>query len=308
MSIGIYALIFKDTDKLYIGRSVSLDTRLHSHLYSMRHGIASKKLQDAYNIYGEPNIQILEVCNIDSIYSKERFYIAEFNSIEEGFNTSSGGEAGNTSFGEDNSRALGTTEQYIDALELLVTTPLTVSDIAEKVGLTESSVQHLCALETHKWLADAEPTLYSRLVTQKGIHRNKILMNAKRKFNRLVSPEGVEYDLTQVLLKTFCTEHGLTESHISAVLNGRDIQHKGWHTGKYTITPRPKPIQVISPSKEVYSVQYGDYSSFARKHGLDPGAFRKVIAGTANHHHGWRLYSDTTNDYAKKLGLDPKPQ
>lgn len=289
MATGIYILQFKGTDKAYIGKSLSLENRLHSHVWRMRNGCASKKMQQAYNQYGEPWLEVLQECPPEELDSLERQYIVEFNCIQEGFNTSPGGEAGNTSPGELNGRALGSNDDYILALELLVTTSLPVAVVAAKTGLTTSAISHLCSMETHKWLKDACPDLYSALESSKTMHRNKTVQNAKRKYNTIISPEGVQYDLSGVLVKTFCAEHGLTKSKISQLLNGHIVQYKGWHTGTYTIAPRRGPVEVVSPSGIVYSVEYGKYTSFAKEHNMDPGAFRKLIAGTALSHHGWKL-------------------
>jgi predicted DNA-binding protein YlxM (UPF0122 family) len=289
MSIGIYILIFDNTDKIYIGKSVSLETRLSSHLWSMRNNQAAKKLQQAYNTFGAPKLEILTTCSLESIWDLERFYIAEFDAINIGFNHSPGGESGNVSPGELNGRALGTNEQYIEALELLVTTILTVEEIATHTKLSKSSVQHISAGENHLWLKEAQAELYEKLLQQKKFHKNKILMNSKRKYNVIVSPTGQEYNLNQVLLSEFCGKHNLTESHVSSVLNGRSIQHKGWHTGKFTFAEKRKPVIVISPDNKEFVVEYGTYSEFARVHKMDPGAFRKVVGGTAKSHHGWKL-------------------
>lgn len=290
MAIGIYILQFKGTDKVYIGKSINLESRLYSHVWAMRNGYASKKMHQAYLQFGEPWLEVLQECNIEHIDALEKQYILEFDSVLNGFNTSPGGEVGNISPGELNGRALGSNEDYITALELIVSTAMPVKEIADKTGLTYSAVSHICSLENHKWLKSACPELYAELEKSKSLHRNKYIQNTKRKYNVLISPEGVKYDMTGVLLKTFCEEHSLTESKVSQVLNGHTIQHKGWHTGTCTVPTKREPVIVISPAGTKFSVSYGQYTAFAKQHGLDPGAFRKVIAGTALTHHGWKLY------------------
>lgn len=291
MSSGIYLLKFIGTDKVYIGKSLHLEQRLSSHIYNMRKGTSSKKLQQAFIDFGEPELHIIHTCSVDdNINLLEISYIHEFDSVVNGFNTSKGGEDGNTSPGELNGRALGNNTQYIKALELLVTTGLSTPEIAKICGLTPSSVQHISSIDGHSWLAIAAPDLYNKLVDNKAkfISRNKAISDTKRAFNTLVSPEGIKYDMTKFLLKDFCKAHNLTRSHVSSVLNGRSIQHKGWHTGKYTFAPKRAPVTVLSPQGELFTVEYGKYTEFAKVHGMDPGAFRKLVAGTALSHHGWK--------------------
>jgi predicted GIY-YIG superfamily endonuclease len=52
MTIGIYRLIFPNTDKCYIGQSVNIERRYLQHLRDMEKGTAARKMQHAYSIYG----------------------------------------------------------------------------------------------------------------------------------------------------------------------------------------------------------------------------------------------------------------
>ena len=44
MTIGIYRLVFKDTDKCYIGQSVHIEKRFKDHLNSFKTETATTKL------------------------------------------------------------------------------------------------------------------------------------------------------------------------------------------------------------------------------------------------------------------------
>lgn len=228
MSAGIYCLSFEGTDKVYIGKSVNLDSRAYSHHWNMQKQKAPKKLQDAYNIYGAPIFTVLEYCNEAELYCLEKLYINEFNSVEDGFNYSPGGEGGNVSPGDSNSRAVGTNTQYLEALELLVYTNMSRYEIANATGLTSSIVSHISSGEGHKWLKDAAPELYSKLLEIKSSGRVKRTNNSNRPFNKLISPDNITHDMSDVRLKEFCIQHSLTYSKISQVLNGHTEQHKGW--------------------------------------------------------------------------------
>ena len=65
MTKGIYKLEFSNTDKIYIGQSIHIETRFTTHLYELRSGSHSVKLQEAYNRYGEPTLSIIETINKD---------------------------------------------------------------------------------------------------------------------------------------------------------------------------------------------------------------------------------------------------
>lgn len=228
MATGIYILQFKGTDKAYIGKSLSLENRLHSHVWRMRNGCASKKMQQAYNQYGEPWLEVLQECPPEELDSLERQYIVEFNCIQEGFNTSPGGEAGNISTGESSSRAIFTNDKYLEVLELLVNTNFSRYKIAELTGVTVSIISHISSGEGHKWLEQAAPEPYAKLIGIKSLSRVKRTNNTKRPFNNLKAPDGTIYNMLEFNLKDFCKTHNLTYSKISGVLNGHSTQHKGW--------------------------------------------------------------------------------
>lgn len=87
MTIGIYRLIFPNTDKCYIGQSVNIERRYMQHLRSFELSSASAKLQNAYNMYGKPKLDILldsiEVSELDTC---ENEAIEIFDSFHNGFN------------------------------------------------------------------------------------------------------------------------------------------------------------------------------------------------------------------------------
>lgn len=63
MTCGIYIMSFKGTDKVYIGKSKSIETRANSHMFLFRKNRAPYKLQQAYNTFGNPDLEILEKCS-----------------------------------------------------------------------------------------------------------------------------------------------------------------------------------------------------------------------------------------------------
>lgn len=289
MPIGIYALIFKNTDKVYIGRSLDIDARYDNHISSLRRGVSSKKLQDGYDKYGTPELVILSICKENELNRKERELIAEFDSLHNGFNSSPGGEAGNIAPGEQNGRALGANTQYIEALRLLVETSMSTEQIANVTNLTISSVSNLCNGENHVWLKTVQPELYEKLVLSRLQNRNVKIAAAKRVYNTIFSPEGVLYDLANKSIKEFATENNLTVSKLSEVLNGRSKQHKGWHCGVYTDEYLNIPKVLISPEGKEFEVLKGSASKFAKANNMDPGALNKVLTKKALSHHGWIL-------------------
>ena len=83
--------------KKYIGFTANVDKRLKLHFSQLRRNIHhSEKLQRAFNKYGESNFSteiLLEIeCEYDHIKKLEIEYIKNFNSLDDGYNMTIGGD------------------------------------------------------------------------------------------------------------------------------------------------------------------------------------------------------------------------
>lgn len=84
-SSGIYAIVNKINDKMYVGSSVILQQRKGKHLWDLRNNKhANRYLQFAFNKYKETNFEfkILEVVeNINNLVSREQYWIDFYNCV-----------------------------------------------------------------------------------------------------------------------------------------------------------------------------------------------------------------------------------
>jgi hypothetical protein len=74
MTSGIYKLTFSD-GSYYIGKSSDITRRWGQHQESMSKGTHTKKLQQAFDIHGDPEYEILLECHEDHIDIMESLYI-----------------------------------------------------------------------------------------------------------------------------------------------------------------------------------------------------------------------------------------
>ena len=93
----IYFITNKITGKQYIGQTVDINDRLNKHLSYLRSGSHhSVKLQRAYDKYGEENFifswDIYDVKNQKELLLLEQQKISEFDTYNNGYNCSFGGE------------------------------------------------------------------------------------------------------------------------------------------------------------------------------------------------------------------------
>jgi predicted DNA-binding protein YlxM (UPF0122 family) len=83
--------------KVYIGKSKDFDSRKIKHSYSTRY--YNTKLTNAINKYGFDSIKwdiIFETDDINLLNQKEIEFISKYDSIKNGYNTSTGGDGGDT--------------------------------------------------------------------------------------------------------------------------------------------------------------------------------------------------------------------
>lgn len=96
MTCGIYCIENVNNKKRYIGQSVFIEKRLYNHKYQLSHNKHSNPyLQSAWNKYGDKNFKfyIQAICNKDELDELEKFYIDEFETLNNqfGYNQVSGG-------------------------------------------------------------------------------------------------------------------------------------------------------------------------------------------------------------------------
>lgn len=100
-----------------------------------------------------------------------------------------------------------------------------------------------------------------------------------------VSPDGEVFIGKGV--RQFADEHGLNESALLDVLNGKVHSSKGWTkaVGGRKL-PVPPTYYFLSPSGEIHTTT--NLSEFARQHSLDPIALSRISRCIKGTHRGWR--------------------
>lgn len=92
--IGIYKITNKINKKVYIGQSKDIISRWNAHKYYTYNN--KTKLQNAFSKYGISNFdfEIIEECLISELDEKEKYWINYYNSYEDGYNMTLGGQEG----------------------------------------------------------------------------------------------------------------------------------------------------------------------------------------------------------------------
>lgn len=94
--VGIYKITNKLNNKCYIGQSVDIKIRWLQHIYEGKRNNPQGKLYHAIFNEGIENFsfEVLEECPLDEkiLNEKERYWIEFYNSFEEGYNSTKGGQ------------------------------------------------------------------------------------------------------------------------------------------------------------------------------------------------------------------------
>ena len=227
---GIYKLNFKGTNRVYIGQSVDIQRRYIKHCSLMRWGFAPLKLQEAYNQYGMPTLEIiLEDLSPYEMDIFEDEAIKLWDSCKNGFNTKDYATISGLGVqGELNGNAKYSNKEIVELMEFILDNPiLTLKKVSEILDIGLVTVEEVAAGIKHKWLRSTYPEKYEQLMSLNGKRSKAKGSNARGIFYPpICSPEGLTYEVDNV--RAFAREHGLNHSCLSKVLKNKQSQHKGW--------------------------------------------------------------------------------
>ena len=103
------------------------------------------------------------------------------------------------------------------------------------------------------------------------------------------SPDGEIFEPEN--LKQFCREHGLADSAMVGVCNGKPKfwSHKGWTCPLFEKESTDIKYCFLNPAGEVQEI--AEITNFCDKNGLNHGEMYKVFKGLVPSHHGWKPVS-----------------
>lgn len=258
--IGIYALTWEQTDKLYIGQSQNIENRYKEHIKTLARKAVTynTKLQDTYNMYGTPSLLVLQECSLLDLDANEVSWINEFDSINTGLNIAVGGNS--ITRGNIGPSSKFTKTSILKAFSLLYRTLDTLPTISKRSGISTNMLTHISTGACHVWLQEAYPNQYSIMIDniKKRAKHNQIgnKYNEIKTYPPIIGPDGVIHTIDNV--RAFCISRedlGLSGySNLYAVMLGKRDVHKGYRLLDKTINTTTNSLRpsIVDPEGNVF--------------------------------------------------------
>lgn len=218
MAIGIYKLVWNNSDKIYVGQSVNIENRYINHMSKFRNNQHSAYMQNMYNKYDSPQLVILEECSISELDHKEIYWI----SVSDTVNISVGGSNG--LFGVNSPRCRYTKEQIVLVAQLLTNPNYTDFEISELTGVSCGTIMGIRKRKRHNWLAEEFPDLWKSL---EDISRFSTAQARRFKTDCTLCDVDGKYHIVTNISK-FAKENNLNKGHLCALVRGEILSHKGY--------------------------------------------------------------------------------
>lgn len=219
----IYCIENIYTHKKYIGYTRNcFGDRFDNHLNQLRHNIhKSTEMQNDYNIYGEDSFVFSVIENIDKntsnpeeFYDKEKYYISLYNTVENGYNTSTGGRGGAT--------GIPLSDEHIQKIAEINRKRLTNSHLSEETRkkISQSNTGKIMSEEAKEKIRQAN--------TGKTRTKEQKMAQSKRVPNKRISDELAHY-IKQLIAedvkpKDISAQTGVSISIINDIKRGRSYK------------------------------------------------------------------------------------
>lgn len=223
MTVGIYALSFEGTDKLYIGQSMNIEKRFNDHTSRLKRTTIldcdNTKLYSGFIKYGIPKLNILIEARSADLDNIEVSMIDEFDSINNGFNITAGGSSGGS--GTQASMSKYSRDTILEAFKLLCKVKMPYKEIALITGVNLSTLSDIAYLRSHIWLKEEFPVECEKMLsssTQRWIN-GSAKVSRSTEYLPLIGPDGTIY-MNIYNLSEFAREHNLIRNNLRKVLLG----------------------------------------------------------------------------------------
>lgn len=292
---GIYCMYFPSDDgKYYVGQSIDLSTRIKRHFSELNgNKHPNLKLQKEFNSYLTIEVEILEyVDSYGDLDTKEIYWIEKFEAFTKGFNKTLGGKS--AGFGQYGGMSLYTNDTYIKIATEIANTKKSYKQIAEELNVSDRVVGSIGAGQSHLWLSEAIPEVYSILVS-KIRNKDEDRKEFQRKiFLKLVNSDDRLIDIAKELnVPTSTLEKIAYGTSCKFLQKEFPIEYEILMSKKGTrrvkaARAEPYPL-IVSPDGKIFKVE--NAREFARLHGLTQSNLSSLMLGNIESYKGWKVWN-----------------
>ncbi len=304
MTCGIYLLDFNNTDKVYIGQSTNIERRFNRHCSELKAQTHSKKMNKAYLLYGLPNIEILEICDEESLNILEDYHITLWDSVRNGFNTECDQSYTRDTITDVKKNSAYTKEQIIHVLDLLIDPIIhRFSYIEATTSVKLNTIRSISAGLTHIWLKNLYPDKYSLLLNLKG--KREIGINSPQSkhsedcivqiFNYIIDKPTTPYkDKSEIFNVSLAVVAFIANGTTHLWLRDRFPEKyalletlKGTRSGGTVESRGIKIPNILSPDGVEYKVT--NIRQFSREHNIPYTSLSYLLHGKSKQAKGWTV-------------------
>lgn len=199
--------------KIYIGQTNNPKRRFAEHRAKGYENNSHKILYYAFDKYGIDNFDFLVIEEVDDndANNREKYWISYYDSFENGYNMTEGGDQPPVSTGVNHPQCNHTIEEIQLVKQLLKDTKLSVKDIANLTHYNVSSINRINLGELH----------YDENINY-PIRKEQTKIN-KTERARLIIQDLLNTTLTQ---KQIAAKYGVGRTTITAINNGQNFYDK----------------------------------------------------------------------------------
>lgn len=250
----------------YIGKTENYSKRGNFHRWILnenRHH--SKYLQNYFNKYGIFNLEFnfLLACDFNQLNDLEIEYIKKYDSYNNGFNMTLGGDGGSKK-------------------------PCALQNIETGEIFSTDSIQEFAKIKQISNSTGLGASLSGKQNYSSGWFNPN--GEWKPKFYKIKDPNGQIFSFHNIA--AFATQQGLQHSAVHAVIIGKSDSTHGWTRieGKPAKEFKSLEYSFIDPNGKIF--QGKNVNKLARQFNLDGNTLRDVLHGRISQHYGWRKHED----------------
>lgn len=230
MTKGIYLLKFSGLNAVYVGQSLNIEERYTKHLYRLKNNKANHKLQQAYEAFGEPQLEILHILeegSQDTLDELEQMAINIFDAVNSGMNIRSKPSGGGEGLsGQYHANSKYSNDVVDKVFHMICDINNSFKEVSDALNVNINLVRDISKGKAHRWLQKQYPEKYLEMLDlvntrEKNTYKDQYGISAQ-----LVSPQGDVVYITNIA--EFSKKHSLNKSHVSGIISGKRKSHLGW--------------------------------------------------------------------------------